>query len=69
MTNYIFEDFKEVEESIKKLAPPVIYKYRGDWNNPNHKELITKQTLWFAAPRDLNDPYDIRTPITFMFQK
>lgn len=67
MTNYLFNDFKEVEESIKRLAPPIIYKYRADWSNPYHKEFITNQTLWFAAPRDLNDPYDIRTPVRFDF--
>lgn len=65
MTNYLFDDFKEVEESIRKLAPPIIYKYRADWSNPYHKEFITHQSLWFAAPRDLNDPYDIRTPVQF----
>lgn len=65
MANYLFDDFKEVEESIKKLAPPVIYKYRADWSNPYHKKFVTKQSLWFAAPRDLNDPYDIITPIKF----
>ena len=65
MPNYIFERFEEVEESIKKLAPKIIYKYRGDWTNPYHRQLITNQTLWFAAPRDLNDPYDIRTPFEF----
>jgi len=65
MPNYLFDDFKEVEESIKQFAPPVVYKYRADWNKLFHKEFITKQMVWFAAPRDLNDPYDIRTPIQF----
>lgn len=69
MTNYIFDDFEEVEESIKKLAPKTIYKYREDWNNVYHKELITKQSLWFTAPRNLNDPYDIRTPVRFDFSE
>lgn len=65
MANYIFEKFEEVEDSIRQVAPKVVYKYRGDWNNPYHRELITKQALWFAAPRELNDPYDIRTPVQF----
>src|SRR5688572_13231124 len=63
--NYVFDSFEEVEETIRKIAPQVVYKYRGDWNNPYHRELVTKQSLWFAAPRELNDPYDIRTPIRF----
>jgi hypothetical protein len=65
MPNYIFEDFKEVEESIKKLAPKIVYKYRSDWTNQYHRQIITDQLLWFAAPRHLNDPYDIRTPLQF----
>lgn len=65
MSNYIFERFEEVEESIKKVAPQIIYKYRADWANPYHQQLLTDQTLWFAPPRDLNDPYDIRTPLEF----
>lgn len=65
MKNYCFEDFSEVEDSIRKSAPSKVYKYRGDWSNKFHKEFITKQSLWFAAPRDLNDPYDIRTPVKF----
>jgi hypothetical protein len=69
MRNYLFEDFKDVEETIKKLAPKVIYKYRADWNNAYQKELITKQHLKFASPKELNDPYDIRIPVRFNFQK
>lgn len=65
MQNYLYDSFEEVEEDIKKVAPNLIYKYRGDWNNSFHKELITKQSLWFAAPKELNDPHDIRTPIQF----
>ncbi len=65
MKNYIFEEFSEIEENIKKNAPQIIYKYRGDWDNTYHKELVTMQKLWFSAPRDLNDPYDIRVPLQF----
>ena len=65
MPNYLFEHFEEVEKSIRRLAPPVIYKYRSDWNNVYHKKLITEQSAWFASPQELNDPYDIRTPIQF----
>lgn len=65
MPNYVFENFEEIEESIKKIAPKIVYKYRSDWTNQYHRQIITDQTLWFAAPRHLNDPYDIRTPLQF----
>lgn len=63
MVNNVYKSFEEVEEYIKQKAPKTLYKYRSDWTNRNHKELITKQLLWFAAPRELDDPEDIRTPI------
>ena len=65
MPNYLFDNFDELEESIRNNAPRVIYKYRGDWNNDYHREIVTKQTIWFAGPKELNDEYDIRTPIRF----
>ncbi|MBI3719108.1 MAG: DUF2971 domain-containing protein [Sphingobacteriales bacterium] len=65
MPNYLFDSFDEVEESIRTYAPKVIYKYRGDWNNSYHRKVITEQSLWFASPKELNDEYDIRTPIKF----
>ena len=65
MRNHIFEDFKEIEENVRKFAPEVIYKYRSDWTNLFHRQIITEQMVWFAAPRDLNDPYDIRIPFQF----
>lgn len=65
MTNHIFERFSEVEESIKINAPNIVYKYRADWTNPFHRQIITNQIVWFAAPRDLNDPNDIRIPLNF----
>jgi hypothetical protein len=65
MPNYVFEKFEEVEESIRRLAPKIVYKYRADWTNQYHRQIITDKILWFAAPRYLNDPYDIRTPLQF----
>src|SRR5689334_1319806 len=65
MSNIVFERFEEVEESIRKDAPPIVYKYRDDWNNPFHKSLLTERKAWFSAPRELNDPDDIRIPLKF----
>lgn len=69
MSNHIFEKFEEVEESIRINAPKIVYKYREDWNEKYHKELVTEQSAWFAAPRYLNDPYDIRIPVKFDFSE
>jgi hypothetical protein len=65
MPNYTFENFEEVENNVIREAPKIVYKYRADWNNQYHKELITEKKLWFAPPRDLNDPYDVRIPLKF----
>lgn len=50
-----------IEESFK-LLPKTIYKIR-DWNSSQHKTIITEQSIWFASPKDLNDPFDIRIPM------
>jgi len=65
MTNHIFDKFEEVEESIREQAPPFVYKYRADWKNKYHRELITLQSAWFAPPSELNDPHDIKTPLRY----
>lgn len=69
MAHYLFENIEEVEVSTIKEAPSFVYKYRGDWNNKFHKELITHQSAWFASPRELNDPYDITTPLQFDYSE
>jgi hypothetical protein len=65
MPNYTFENFEEVENNVIKEAPKIVYKYRADWNNQYHRELITEKKLWFAPPRELNDPFDIRIQLKF----
>lgn len=65
MPNYIFEKFEEVQESIRQNVSSIVYKYRADWKNTFHQKLVTEQIVWFAAPKDLNDPYDIRVPVKF----
>ncbi len=44
--------------------PPVIYKYR-DCANPKHKSILENNKVYFSSPKDLNDPFDCRVPITF----
>lgn len=50
-----------IEESFKHY-PKTIYKIR-DWNDSFHKTIITEQVIWFASPKSLNDPFDIRVPM------
>lgn len=50
-----------IEESFKH-NPKTIYKIR-DWNDSFHKTIITEQVIWFASPKTLNDPFDIRIPM------
>lgn len=69
MPDIIFQNFEEVEESVRKNAPAILYKYREDWENKYHKELITAQSIWMASPKELNDPYDIRIPFKFDFSE
>lgn len=66
--NKIFEDFAEIEDDLKNSIPPLLYKYR-DWNNDFHKKVLIDNLLWLTHPKDLNDPYDIRTPVTFDFNE
>lgn len=37
--------------------PEIVYKYR-DWGNEYHKSIITDSKLYFASPRDFEDPKD-----------
>ena len=69
MAHYLFESPHDVEESIQKEAPSFVFKYRDDWSNIFHKELITRQSAWFSSPSELNDPHDIRTPLQFDYSE
>ncbi len=60
----VFDDFFEVEEEVRKFAPPILYKYR-DWQYEFNKSIVTDNVAWFAHPKDLNDKYDIRVPVRF----
>ena len=42
--------------------PPVVYKYRN-WNDQNHKTIITQKEVFFASPSSFDDPHDCRIPI------
>lgn len=59
MPTKTFADFSEIEQEIKQNSPNVIYKYRN-WVEATHKDVVTKNQLWFSHPFDLNDPKDVR---------
>ena len=42
--------------------PKTLLKYR-DWNNEYHRNLLTKQEIYFAKPSEFNDPFDGNIPI------
>lgn len=63
-TRLIYKKFEQVEDSIRRNTPATLYKYR-DWDNKFNRQTLTENTLWLAHPKDLNDPYDIRVPVTF----
>lgn len=60
-----YDNFAEIEEHVRNHVPKIIYKYRGDWNDKYHRQLITKKEVWMAAPSILNDPNDITIPVKF----
>lgn len=39
--------------------PKIIYKYRN-WDDANHKNILLKNHVYLASPKDFNDPFDFR---------
>ena len=61
-------DFKEIEQEIRQSTPPIIYKFRT-WENDDHKRTIIDRQVWFAHPYSLNDPFEMRPPIKYVFEE
>lgn len=65
----IFTEFnEEIAADIRKNAPIILFKYR-DWKVDTHKAILTENKIWFAHPKELNDPYDIRIPVRFNYDE
>ena len=64
MDTIVYNDFSEIEDSLKRNAPEFVFKYRS-WDNDFHKNLLKEKQIWFSHPKDLNDPYDCRPPFKF----
>src|ERR1035437_2687516 len=44
--------------------PKTVYKYR-DWENKNHKKVLTEQSIWISDSFDFNDPFDCNIPVSY----
>ena len=53
-----------LEHSLREFkrdnVPPVLYKYRGEWDESNQKETLTQDLIYFSSPSQLNDPFDLK---------
>lgn len=63
-----YQDLGGIEGEVLVKSPPIICKYR-DRSNQYHKEMLIGTAIWFAHPKTLNDPYDIRTPVRFDYSE
>ena len=65
---YVYDTFEEVrpyyEELFSKNGIEILYKLRN-WRERFHPEVLTKGELYFSRPSELNDPFDIHTPMQF----
>jgi hypothetical protein len=46
------------------MLPRLLYKYR-DWNDDNHKRLLTHNEIYFTSVMKFNDPFDATIPIRY----
>jgi hypothetical protein len=44
--------------------PKTVYKYR-DWENPDHRKILTETSIWVPDSYDFNDPFDCNIPISY----
>lgn len=40
----------------------ILYKYR-DWNDRNHKKILTDGEIYFSSIKEFNDPFDCQLPL------
>jgi hypothetical protein len=44
--------------------PDILYKYR-DWDDGYHRRLLVNNEVYFATPRQFNDPFDCAIPFRY----
>jgi hypothetical protein len=49
---------------MSEQLPLILYKYR-DWENENHKRILTEKELFFSASKNFNDPFDTMIPLIY----
>lgn len=64
----VYNSFDEIRAEVREATPEVVYKYRS-WTDPYHKNMLLQRQVWLAHPNTLNDPHDLRSPITFDVQE
>ncbi|SRR6266498_481015 len=68
MKEKIFENISEIKNDLRRNSPNILYKYR-DWDCLNHRVILTKNEIWLAHPKTLNDDMDIRVPLRFNYEE
>ncbi|KAA9341146.1 DUF2971 domain-containing protein [Larkinella humicola] len=53
-------------EKVAELIPTILYKYR-DWKKSYHRDILTKQELYFSSSSEFEDPFDCRFPVEIDF--
>ena len=56
--------YKNFSDFISETAPPFLYKFRN-WEDTNHKRIITDNEIYFCAPSQFKDEKDCRLPMSF----
>jgi hypothetical protein len=51
-------------DNEKKETPKIIYKYR-DWNNSDHRRIITHREIYFSSPLSCDEHHECNLPTDF----
>ena len=60
----IYTNFSSIEAEVKAKFPPILYKYKS-WVDDNNKNVLKDCSIWFSAPSQLNDKFDVRIGVRF----
>jgi Protein of unknown function (DUF2971) len=60
------QKYPKDHDFIRNMTPPMSYKYR-DWQKGFHRDILTKQEIYFSSPKDFTDELDCRFPVDFYF--